>query len=50
MKVNKQKFEALFRKLLEQPPSKRESLKTGEKKKAATIIPPTEPKSDQRLQ
>ena len=34
MKVNKQKFETLFRKLLEQPPSKRESLKTGEKKKA----------------
>ena len=33
MKVDKKKFEALFRKLLEQPPSKRESLKTGEKKK-----------------
>ena len=48
MKVNKQKFETLFRKLLEQPPSKRESLKTGEKKKSATIIPAIEPKPDQR--
>jgi len=51
MKVNKQKFETLFRKLLEQPPSKRESLKTGEKKKSATIIPPTPAKgskADQR--
>jgi hypothetical protein len=40
MKVSKSKFEAVFRKLMEQPPSKRETLKTGEKKKAATIIPP----------
>jgi hypothetical protein len=40
MKVNKEKFEALFRKILEQEPSKRETLKTGEKKKSATIIPP----------
>jgi len=48
MKVDKKKFEALFRKLLEQPPSKRESLKTGKKKKSATIIPPTEPRLDQR--
>ena len=39
MKVNKDKFEALFRKLLEQKPSKRESLKTGEKKKSATMAP-----------
>jgi hypothetical protein len=48
MKVAKDKFETLFRKLLAQPPSKRESLKTGEKKKSATIIPPTEPKPDRR--
>jgi hypothetical protein len=40
MKVEKQKFETLLRKLLEQKPSKRESLKTGEKKTSATIIPP----------
>jgi hypothetical protein len=40
MKVDKEKFEALVGKLLEQKPSKRETLKTGEKKKAATIIPP----------
>jgi hypothetical protein len=40
VKVNKDKFEALFRKLLEQKPATRESLKTGEKKKSATIIPP----------
>jgi hypothetical protein len=40
MKVNKDQFEAVFRKLLEQQPSKRETLKTGEKKKSATIIPP----------
>jgi hypothetical protein len=40
MKVEKQKFETLFRKLLEQKPSKRESLKTGAKKNSATIIPP----------
>ena len=40
MKVNKEKFEALFRQLLKQKPSNRESLKTGEKKKSATIIPP----------
>jgi hypothetical protein len=41
MKVEKKKFEDLFRRLLAQPPSKRETLKTGEKKKAAKIIPPT---------
>lgn len=40
MKVNKEKFEALFHKLLEQKPETRESLKTGQKKKAAKIIPP----------
>ncbi len=40
MKVSKDKFEALFRKLLEQKPQSRDSLKTGEKKKGATIIPP----------
>ena len=40
MKVDQQKFESLVRQLLEQKPEKRESLKTGEKKKAATIIPP----------
>jgi len=40
MKVDKQKFETIFRKLLEQKPTKRESLKTGEQKKSATIIPP----------
>jgi hypothetical protein len=47
MKVDKQKFEALVGRLLEQKPSTRESLKTGEKKKAATIIPP-KPQPDQR--
>jgi hypothetical protein len=47
MKVDKQKFEALVGRLLEQKPSKQESLKTGEKKKAATIIPP-KPQPDQR--
>ena len=41
MKVDKHKFEALVGKLLEQPPTKRESLKTGEKKKSATIVPPS---------
>jgi hypothetical protein len=41
MKVDKQKFEALFRRLLAQPPAKQETLKTGEKKKTAKIIPPT---------
>ena len=40
MKVDKQKFEAVVGKLLAQKPSKRETLKTGEKKKTATIIPP----------
>jgi hypothetical protein len=40
MKVDKQKFEALVGRLLEQKPSKQESLKTGEKKKVAKIIPP----------
>jgi len=39
VKVDKQKFEALVSRLLEQKPSKRETLKTGEKKKTATIIP-----------
>jgi hypothetical protein len=41
MKVDKQKFEALVGRLLQQTPSKRESLKTGKRKKTATIIPPT---------
>ena len=40
MKVEKEKFEALLKRLLDQPPSKREALKTGEKKKSAMIIPP----------
>jgi hypothetical protein len=40
VKVDKKKFEALVGKLLEGKPSKRETLKTGEKKKTATIIPP----------
>ena len=40
MKVDKQKFEAVLSKLLEHKPAKRETLKTGEKKKSATIIPP----------
>jgi hypothetical protein len=40
MKVDEQQFESLVRKMLEQKPEKRETLKTGEKKKAATIIPP----------
>ena len=40
MKVEKDKFEAVFKKLLDQGPSKRETLKTGEKKKSQTIIPP----------
>ena len=40
MKVDREKFEALFRKLLEQAPQKQASLKTGEKKKNATIIAP----------
>jgi hypothetical protein len=40
MKVDKQKFEALVGKLLDQKPTKQESLKTGEKKNAAKIIPP----------
>ena len=47
MKVDKQKFEALVGRLLEQKPSKRESLKTGEKKKTATIIP-SKPQPDQQ--
>ena len=41
MKVDKQKFESLVRKMLDQKPEKRESLKTGEKKKTGKIIPPT---------
>jgi hypothetical protein len=45
MKVDKQKFETLVRRLLDEKPSKQETLKTGEKKKTATIIPP---KADQR--
>ena len=48
MKVEKKKFEDLFKRILSQPPSKRESLKTGEKKKTAKIIPPTTPQPDQR--
>ncbi len=40
MKVDKEQFESVLRKMLDQKPEKRESLKTGEKKKAATIIPP----------
>lgn len=40
VKVDKEMFEAVFRKLMAQPAAKRETLKTGEKKKAATIIPP----------
>jgi hypothetical protein len=40
MKVNKQEFESLLRKLLEQKSQTRDSLKTGEKKNARTIIPP----------
>jgi hypothetical protein len=40
MKVDRKKFETLLGKLIEQKPSKRESLKTGEKKNSATIIPP----------
>ena len=40
MKVNRAEFEAIFRKLLEQKPQKRESLKTGQTKKSRTIIPP----------
>ena len=38
--VNKGDFEALVGKLLQQKPTKQETLKTGEKKKEATIIPP----------
>ena len=45
MKVDKEKFEALVGKLLQQKPTKQETLKTGEKKKRGTIIPP---KPDQR--
>jgi hypothetical protein len=40
MKVDKEKFEALVGKLLQQKPTKQETLKTGEKKNSATIIPP----------
>jgi hypothetical protein len=47
MKVDRKKFESLVSRLLEQKPSKQESLKTGEKKKAAKIIPPT-PQPHQR--
>jgi hypothetical protein len=39
MKANKKQFDALFRKLQEQPPSKPESLKTGEKRTSVTIMP-----------
>jgi len=40
MKVDKEQFEALVGKLLRQKPTKQETLKTGEKKTQATIIPP----------
>jgi hypothetical protein len=40
MKVDKQKFEAVLGRMLEQKPTKRETLKTGEKKKGAMIIAP----------
>jgi hypothetical protein len=40
MKVDKQQFESIVRKMLDQKPEKRETLKTGEKKKAGKIIPP----------
>ena len=40
MKVDKGQFEKIVRKMLDQKPEKRESLKTGEKKNSATIIPP----------
>jgi hypothetical protein len=40
MKVSRDKFEALLRRLLDQKPEKRETLKTGAKKKSGTIIPP----------
>jgi hypothetical protein len=39
MKVDKGQFEEVVRRMLAQKPEKRESLKTGEKKKSATIIP-----------
>jgi hypothetical protein len=48
MKVDREKFEHLVSKLLEQKPSTRDSLKTGEKKKTATIIPPTKPQPNQQ--
>jgi hypothetical protein len=48
MKVDKDKFEALMGRLLEQKPAKQETLKTGEKKNSAMIIPPTKPQPDQR--
>ena len=48
MKVDKDKFESLVSRLLEQKPSKQETLKTGEKKNSATIIPPSKPQPDQR--
>ena len=47
MKVNKEQFEQLVQRLLDQKPEKRESLKTGEKKKSATIIAPR-PQPDQQ--
>jgi hypothetical protein len=47
MKVNKEQFEAVVHKLLTQPATKRESLKTGETKKTGTIIPPR-PQPDQQ--
>ncbi len=40
VKVDKQKFEAIVGRMLEQKPSKQGTLKTGEKKKAGKIIPP----------
>jgi hypothetical protein len=48
MKVDRNKFEELTRRLLKQEPEKRETLKTGAKKNSATIIPPIKPQPDQR--
>ena len=47
MKVEKEKFERLFRKMLEQPPQKRADAKIGRKKKAGKLIPP-KPESGQQ--
>jgi hypothetical protein len=49
MKVSKEQFETVLRKLLEQKPEKQETLKTGAKKSAAKIIPPKKvrPEPDQ---